>query len=334
MIVPHPLELEFGRHWPPGRWRDVTVVLAVSGGADSVALTRLARANQGSGSGELIVAHFDHGLRGAASRRDARFVERLSGQLQLRCLTGVADPAAARGSEQSARTARYQFLETVARSQGARYLVTAHTADDQAETVLHRVVRGTGLAGLAGIPRARQLTPHVGLLRPLLGFRRAQLRAYLADLGQPFCRDDSNDDLTRTRNHLRHRLLPELERCYNPQVVPALLRLADMAKETAEWLAAESAELLDECLEQRQSGRAVLRCPPLQGRPPLLVRQLLLLLWHQQAWPQQAMSNSRWRELAELALAAPRQSARRIDLPGGVRAEKRGELLLLTRPAS
>src|SRR5262245_53440501 len=143
--------------WPPERWRDVTALVAVSGGADSVALLRALLEIRTSGDGRLIVAHYNHRLRGAESDADQAFVESLASQLGLEMITGSAPTLLqADTAEATLRELRYSFLAQAANRAGARYIVTAHTADDQVETVLHNVLRGTGLAGLAGIPRVRQ----------------------------------------------------------------------------------------------------------------------------------------------------------------------------------
>ena len=154
------------------------VLVAVSGGADSVALlTALVRLQKPVES-VLIVGHYNHRWRGEESDEDARFVRELAKQygigFELDCAPQTREKSTA--NEASAREARYRFLQQTAERRGARYLATAHTADDQAETVLHRVLRGTGIAGLAGIPRTRVLSPAVTLIRPLLAYRRAERR--------------------------------------------------------------------------------------------------------------------------------------------------------------
>jgi tRNA(Ile)-lysidine synthase len=162
--------------WPPDCWCDVTTLVAVSGGPDSVALLRAMVAVRRPGAGRLIVAHFNHGLRGQQSDDEEHFVRELSARLGLACDVGRAAPAADSGgwtSEESARRTRYAFLRDVAAQRGARYVATGHTADDQAETVLHRILRGTGIGGLSGIRRHRQLLHGVSLVRPLLAVRRS-----------------------------------------------------------------------------------------------------------------------------------------------------------------
>ena len=163
----HPFEAQLAAAWPPEDWQDVTVVLAVSGGADSVALLRAMTAVRGGGEGRLAAAHLNHQLRGAESDGDEAFVVELCGRLGIACEVGrtpAGELAAESGDgiEAAARDARYRFLAATAARLGARFVATAHTADDQAETILHRILRGTGIGGLAGIARTRPLLLPVG----------------------------------------------------------------------------------------------------------------------------------------------------------------------------
>ena len=224
----HSLEAQLDAAWPPDRWQDVTALVAVSGGPDSTALLRALVALRPVGAGRLIVAHFNHRLRGAESDGDEQFVVELARSLGITCRMGRAASGEGRGdlptmhdaeggrlSEERSRAARYEFLEQTAKEIGARYVVTAHTADDQAETVLHRILRGTGLAGLAGMAKAARLAP--GIARYARSWAsRAPVHDYLAAIGQSFRHDSSNTALDYTRNRLRNDLLPKLAAEYNP----------------------------------------------------------------------------------------------------------------------
>src|SRR5262245_36914671 len=187
-----PLLAKLAADWPPETWRDVTVLVAVSGGADSVALARALYQLRAPGEGRLVLAHYNHRLRGAESDGDQAFVEELGRQLAMPVAIGRQDGEKERAragetesakSEEALREVRYQFLVRTANETGTRYVATAHTADDQVETVLHNILRGTGLAGLAGIPRVRPLAGAATLIRPLLSVTRAEVIDYLASLG-------------------------------------------------------------------------------------------------------------------------------------------------------
>jgi tRNA(Ile)-lysidine synthase len=312
--------------WPVAAWQDTTVLVAVSGGADSVALLRSLHAVRAGGAGRLGVAHCNHRLRGAESDADAAFVADLCRSLGLVCEVGVVEVAQrGDGLEAAARDARYTFLTAAASRQGARYLAMAHTADDQAETILHRILRGTGLAGLAGMPRVRQLTGLTTLIRPLLVVRRADVVAYLARLGQPFREDASNEQRSFTRNRLRHDLLPQLAREYNPTVVDALLRLGQLSGEAQEVLAALAASLRERAARPLAGGGWEIDPSLLASQPRYLVREMFIQLWQDSDWPLQAMGFAEWTQLAESAVSD--QTPSTCTLPGNIGVERSGQLL-------
>jgi tRNA(Ile)-lysidine synthase len=162
-----------------------TGVVAVSGGPDSVALLRILSNLQADGNfGRLIACHLNHQLRGLESDEDEVFVRNLAEELTVSFESSRVDVsrvAREKGEnlESCGRRLRYEWLTQIARDTGAAWVATGHTADDQAETVLHRLLRGSGLQGLCGIPDRRQLTAGVDVVRPLLGVRRAEVLAYL-----------------------------------------------------------------------------------------------------------------------------------------------------------
>ena len=290
-----------------------------------MALLRALAASKPGGEGRLVVAHANHQLRGAESDADAAFVADLAGSLGLGCEVGRVQVEQA--SEAGARRARYAFLQQTAARRGARYVVTAHTADDQAETILHRILRGTGLRGLAGMSRARPLGP-VTLLRPLLGVRRAELADYLAELGQPCRHDATNLEMRFTRNRIRRQLLPQLAEQFNAGIVEALLRLGTLAAESQSVVDALVDDLIDRAVHP--AGPAALRidCATLASQSRFVIRELLAALWRRQGWPMQAMGFDQWELLADMVLAAGRQKR---GFPGNVAAERVEDRLRLGR---
>jgi tRNA(Ile)-lysidine synthase len=207
------------------------VGVAVSGGADSVALLRLfARLADELGI-TLSVAHFNHSLRGAESERDAQFVEALAQEHALKFFQRTEDVAAIAtrngwNLEDAGRRLRRHFFDDLVADRSADRIAVAHTADDQAETVLAHVFRGTGITGLGGIH------PVDGpIVRPLLEVRRHELRDYLVGLNQDWREDSSNQDATRTRARIRHQLLPRIQRDYSPAIVSHLNELSRFARE-------------------------------------------------------------------------------------------------------
>lgn len=333
----HPLERALAEAWPPAGWCDVAVLLAVSGGADSVAMLRAMAALKTDGPGRLYVVHLNHQLRGQESADDEAFVVKLCGRLGIPHETGQVDASALAGNsrdglEAAARKARYDFFRKTAHRLGARYVVTAHTADDQAETILHRIVRGTGVTGLAGMARARPLGSAVSLMRPFLGIRRREVVAYLEKLGQSYRQDSSNAEVQFTRNRIRHQLLPNLAEHFNPGVVEALLRLGSMAGEVQTFVDAIVSDLADRCVSRQASGAILINVPKLGTQPRHVLRELLIAAWREQGWPLQSMGFAEWDLLAEMLLSdadRPRLSPRKRTFPGSISAELVDENLRL-----
>jgi tRNA(Ile)-lysidine synthase len=346
-----PFEIGIATDWPLNRWRDLTTLVAVSGGADSVALLHtLARLRSndpdGPGLGRLVVVHLNHGWRGEESNRDAIFVRQLAKRLSLEVVVGRARREVSSGvaalvprQEDAARKLRHRFFSDVAAKLGARYVATGHNADDQAETVLQRVLRGTGLDGLGGIPRVRRISRAATIIRPMLGQSRADVRQYLDSIGQPFREDSTNQCSDFVRNRIRHELLPLARSCY-PGVDAALRRLAALASEAGAVLARQVQSLSETVLVERTPERLVLRLKPLSQVEPYLRQEILRSFWRRQHWPQRAMGFDEWQSLSSMASCLSDDGSMREPLntvvrifPGSVRAKKEGGLLTLTRPA-
>lgn len=328
-----PLETKLAEAWPPADWADVTVLVAVSGGPDSVALLRAMTALKTGGAGRLCVAHLNHRLR-ADAEADERFVVELCRRLEVHCEVERIDvgrlaAAAGDGIEAAARSARYRFFQQAAGRLGARYVATAHTADDQAETILHRILRGTGIRGLSGMARTRPLG-HASLIRPMLGIRRVEVTAYLDALGQPCRHDPSNADTRFTRNRIRHGLLPQLQRHFNPEVVESLLKLGRLAGDTQAVVDRQVGEWFDRCVTivGPNEARIELAIEAAHDERQYLVRELLMTLWRRMDWPRQSMGMAQWDELAELALR-PSEPAKRV-FPGGITVEVAGGVMRLS----
>jgi tRNA(Ile)-lysidine synthase len=311
------------------------VVAAVSGGADSVALLyALIAARDPASPFPLILAHLNHQLRGAESDADEAFTADLyhhlasAGVPALTLRLGridVAAQACADGAnlEATARRLRYHWLAATARETGARWVATGHTADDQAETVLHRLLRGTGLQGLRGIAARRELEPGVGVVRPLLQTTRIEIIAYLGQLNQPFREDSTNRDPAYTRNRIRLELLPYLAERYNPAVATALARLAEQADEVFRDEEMAAVSLLSAAELPRAGTMLVFDLARLAAAPRRLTRAALRFAWAREGWPLDAMSYDAWERLAGLVHG----NAGGLDLPGHIHARLRGQVL-------
>ena len=222
------------------------IAAAVSGGADSVALLRLLLELREELGIVVCVAHFHHQIRGPEADDDQQFVAELAGKFSLELHSGSADvPAYARDHklslESAARELRHRWFAELVRDRRADKIATAHTLDDQAETVLMRILRGTGVRGLAGIA-PEQKDKH--LVRPFLSVSRSDIEAYLKSMEQPWRTDSSNRDLSHTRNRVRHLLLPLLEKDFNPSIRQTLAELAEVAQWEDEYWRNELESLL------------------------------------------------------------------------------------------
>ena len=306
------------------------MLVAVSGGADSVALLLGLQAVAHDESLELVVAHFNHRLRENASDEDANWVANLAASLGLKCELGVASSeqlsANSSGLEETARTLRYRFFDELVVKHLCTSIALAHTADDQAETVLHHLLRGTGMAGLRGMSPVRKSESGHRVVRPILGARRSSVEAFLLERGQSFRTDATNTDTTMTRNRLRHIVLPLLREQINPQVDLAICRLAEQAAEIDDFVRHEANELLDHCLKDCQSETCRLDIAELLNRPKHLVRQVFRELWLRQQWPLQAMGFDHWTRIADVL-----HTRETITLPDRIEARFHSERLFVLR---
>jgi len=304
------------------------VIVAVSGGSDSVALLLLVHRLSGRLGLEIEVGHFDHGTRGEQSTADARFVEELSGRLKLPFWLGRWSPGSGSGFEARARQARYKWLGELALERGATAVLVAHTRDDQAETILHRLVRGTGPRGLRGIPPQRELVPGVLLRRPLLWAGRESLHKFLREQGQEWREDPTNLDLSRTRARIRHVLLPELASAYNPRVVQAIARLARLQASEQRILEAQARRWFRACQVEPASTEMVRLDQGLLAAMSLGRRtRVLRAAWQGLGWPEQGMSAVHWYRLARLV----DEEITALTCPSGIQAQSLAGELRLTR---
>jgi len=322
--------------------------LGVSGGADSVAMLRIFAELRAELGIAIVVLHFNHQLRGADADEDERFVEALATEFQFDREFGRADVAreAQRqhwNLEDAARRLRYEFFTRGAVARNLNRVAVAHTADDQAETVLAHLLRGTGLAGLAGI------YPVAGrIIRPLLEVGRAELREFLADLGQPWREDTTNQDTSRTRARIRHQLIPILRRDFDPATVTRLARLASHARENEIfWRALEDerfhtlttresrdaisvrvADLLSPLPQLAQPDSAATHETASVSAPTMaLTRRLVRRVFADLRGSREQLTARHVRSVLDLATES--QSGSRIELPG-IRVERIFDRLVFT----
>ena len=310
------------------------ILVAVSGGADSVALLRLLHALAKRKRWRLTVAHLDHGIRGKTSREDAAFVQTLAKRLKIPCVIGHAKvPVLARragGSlEMAARQARYAFLVRTARKVGADLIATAHTADDQVETLLLKFLRGAGRGGLSGIAAATTVSG-IPLVRPLLDVSRGEIETLLRNRKWSWREDETNADPVFLRNRVRHELLPLLEREFNPGLRKTLLRTRDVLAAEDEWMDELARGILKECLEEGaiplpvrhrrirpgQTGERVPLRSDRLGDYPLAARRRVIRLWlFGQGVPEEGLAFDAVARVERLI--GRTAGSESIELPGG-----------------
>ena len=253
-----------------------TVLVAVSGGPDSVALLDILYALRDELKISLHVAHLNHRLRGDESEGDAQFVQALSRRMDLPCTIVSRDVktfAAQSGLslEEGARAVRYHFFEETSRVLGADKIATGHTLGDQAETVLFRLIRGSGSRGLRGIPALRD-----GLfIRPLLKIAREEIETYLTERSILFREDASNADLRFTRNRIRACLLPYLKAQYNANILRVLDRTAELLGSEDDFLDQVTSEIFGQILKRRTQNKIVLEAPKMLAHHKALQRRII-----------------------------------------------------------
>lgn len=301
-------------------------LLAVSGGADSLALAHACAALAKRGQGRYSVCHVEHGLRGEEALRDMRLVQEFCARYGLPCYVEHVDVRALAAAEHlstedAARRLRYDALRRVAKKVQAAAIITAHHEGDQAETVLLKLLRGAGLDGLAAM-RARQ----GDILRPLLGVPRVELESYCEAVRLAYCHDSTNDDAAYTRNSVRHELLPLLARRYNASIVPTLARTARLLAEDADFLA-QTAEAAYTRLAQTGAGEVRLALAPLLAEHRAIRLRVLRLAYFALGGGELAFERS----TALDELCARRSGGKVIQLSGGINATIKNKQIIFTK---
>lgn len=302
---------------------------AVSGGCDSVVLARLLLESARRGRGRLTLAHIHHGLRPEADADEA-FVRDLAAAWRVPVRLARIDvrgSAAERGwsIEQAARVLRLQALERLARDAGANAIVLGHQMDDQAETVLLRLLRGAGPRGLGGMRATRRRpgiagAPALRLVRPLLGFRRAELRDFAARAGLTWTEDASNRDLTVRRNRIRHELIPQLQQLYNPRLVESLAEAALWQQRESEPVARAAARVYRRVRLRAAPAAVELDAARLARESDAIATRVLYRAYQRLVGPHAALGRRHARALLGQLRTAAAGAPACVHLPGRVRA--------------
>jgi len=319
---------EIASFWPVPRWTAVGVLVGCSGGADSVALLRglcelreLERRKQRRGEsnkplGFIVAAHFNHALRGREADADQTFVQDLAKRLGIACVvekrveTRNARNGESSRDEQSLRNDRLDFFQRHAERLGARYVAVGHTANDNVETVLHHLFRGSGPVGLAGIEPHRNFGKDVVLIRPLLSIERSDLRSVLESIGQSWREDLSNQSTDYRRNWIRHKLLPRILEAY-PNAESAIGRATESQRDWRDLVNQLAADWLGQNV---QLGRSIEVMIDRTTRSAIVIAAMQQL-WKKQSWPLREMTMLHWKRLYQTLSG---QADEKYQLPGEI----------------
>ena len=315
--------------------RNQSVLVGVSGGPDSVALLHglVVLAGREGRNYTLTAGHLDHGLR-RDSAADADFVADLARRWGIEFIMEHTDAGAqarreGEGLEQAGRTVRYDFLQRAAAQCGAQAVALGHHADDNAETILFRILRGTALRGLSGMKPSRPLgNSGVRLIRPMLGVRRCEVLDYCRRAGLAWREDHTNADTAYRRNFIRHELLPLMRERINPQADEALLRLGAFAAQVEEFLVRQAEELLSRSVSHEDADRILIDVTIFAAAAPVIRATACRVALERLGAPQRDLTAEHLAAM-ETLLNAPDET---VNLPGQFHALRRRNQLIISGP--
>ena len=321
--------------------KDETVICAVSGGPDSVAMLHILKdiSDVQQLGWKIHVAHFNHGLRGKEADEDERFVKDLSEKLKLPFHAGRGDVKKEKeegrlSMEEAARKARYRYLTGLGLEIKAQKIAVAHNLDDQAETILHRILRGTGLRGLKGMAPIRVLSKKsdLFLVRPMMEIERWEVEAFLGERSIPSRQDESNRDEKITRNKLRHKLIPMIEREFNPRVKMALVKLGQTAGSFYLLLREIASEVYENTKMVSGEGEVALSVEEFAKLPPAIQTLIIDKAAKQVLGFAPQLNFEHY--LGIISLCGEHGFGKAIRLPKGLEARRESYVVRIHRPVS
>jgi len=305
------------------------VLVGVSGGPDSVTLLNALNSLRKEYALEIVVAHLDHKFRGEESRSDRRFCEDLAKAYGLEIVSGEIDVpkiASEKGisSEEAARFERYDFFKRTAGKKGIQKIAVGHNADDQAETVLMRLMRGAGMAGLGGMNPVKDMG-EFQVIRPLMEVTRKEIEEFVKENKLCFRRDSSNEKDIFTRNRVRRSLIPFLEKEFNPNIKEVLANTAENLRAENEFLEKFSRRKFNGMSRVRASGISI-NLKKLKEQPDAIRKRVMRAALQELKGDLRRLTYQHWKEMGDLIEARPVNS--KVDLPAGISIVKhRNELV-------
>ena len=311
------------------------VLAAVSGGADSVCLLLVLKALEESLGIHVAAFHLHHGLRGAEADRDERFVRELCERLQVSLHAvreDVAGYAKTHGlsEEEAGRILRYQWLEKTSGEFGCRRIATAHHKDDQTETVLMNLFRGSGLRGLGGIRPVRLLSGELTLIRPLLGINRQEIETYLLEEKEVWCEDSTNKELVYARNKVRNELIPWIREHINDRAEEHILKTAAFASQADEYFVSQAEKLLGDGFQEQEASFAEIDTALFDSQPDIMKSYLIRAMIMKVFGSAKDISARHMDAIA--ALDGP-GGGTLVDLPYGLQAMRSYQKLIIRKAA-
>ena len=312
-----------------------SVLVGVSGGADSVALIHILNEIAHFFSLKLGVAHLNHSLRGNESDNDASFVASVADKLHLPCFIEKKDVIKYKTEnglslEEAGRRVRYAFFEDIAQSKGYNRIALGHTCDDNAELVLMYLIRGSGPLGLSGIPPVRPVLEYdLSIIRPLIKTSRKEIIDYISEKNLSYVTDKSNLDEKYLRNRIRHRLIPELKAGYNLKIVETLNRLASVVRSEEEWMENELKSIFNKNTLFKENNRIVFSVSGMNALHPAVKRRAARSAIAGVKGDLRRISYSH----IELVLAQLEGNSEKwsLDLPDRIRVSKTGGNLVISK---
>ncbi|MDP6685444.1 MAG: tRNA lysidine(34) synthetase TilS [Candidatus Omnitrophota bacterium] len=308
------------------------LLIGISGGPDSVTLLYCLYELKKDFSLDITCAHLDHKFRGEESQEDRRFCEGLAKKLDIDIVCDEIDvPKIAKeegiSPEAAAREERYNFFKKAAQTKKITKIAVGHNKDDQAETVLMRAIRGSGLAGLGGMNPVKSMQG-VTIIRPLIEVSRKDIEGFIVEKGLKFRRDSSNDKVVFTRNRVRHELIPYIEKNFNSNIKNVLANMCENLRVENEFLEKYSKRKFNS-LSKVQTGEIIIDLKKLKKQPDAVKKRILRSALESFKGNLRTLTYQHWREMEELIANRPGNSI--VDLPGGINIVKEKNKLVIRK---